>query len=88
MKLDFDTPIIDKLKEKGEKLTVPVIIMRCGGLDGVSLQAKEYSSMLSNCIDVNVHIITGRNEQEYKCVEAAYSEPSIIPVFVFFYSFS
>ena len=61
--MDIDTPIIDKLREKGIKLTVPIILMRYGGLDGVAMQADEYSSMLDNCLGVNAHIVTGLNEQ-------------------------
>jgi len=59
--------------------------MRCGGLDGVALQAKEYSSMLRDCIDVNVHIITGRDERVYQSVETACSEPTIIPQLDFYH---
>jgi len=41
--------------------------------------------MLNNIIDVNVHIITGRNEKEYQCIETAESEPTIIPQLDFFH---
>jgi hypothetical protein len=42
----FKTPLIDKLREEGKKLTVPIILMRSGGLDGVAIQADEYYAML------------------------------------------
>jgi len=83
--MNINTPINDKLKEKGERLVVPVILMRCGGLDGVALQAKEYSSMLKDCIDVNVHIITGRDESVYQSVETACENPTVIPRLDFYH---
>ena len=63
MTIKLNTPIVDKFRALGLKLTVPIILMRYGGLDGVALQADEYSAMLEKCVDVNVHIITGRYEQ-------------------------
>ena len=63
MKMDIETPIVDAFREKGIKLTVPLILMRSGGLDGVAMQADEYSAMLTDCIDVDVKIITGVDER-------------------------
>jgi len=83
--MNIDTPIIDQLKKTGKKLTLPVILMRCGGLDGVAIQAKEYSSMLCDCIDVNVHIITGRDEHVYESVETACTAPTVIPRLDFYH---
>jgi hypothetical protein len=74
----MNTPVIDKLRERGLKLTVPVILMRYGGLDGVAMQADEYSSMLRNCIDVNVHIITGLHEKLDDEIDSSDSKPTII----------
>ena len=61
--MKLNTPILDELKEHGIKLTVPIIVMRYGGLDGVAMQVDEYSSMLAECLGINIHILTGRNEQ-------------------------
>ena len=61
----LDTPLLDRLRANGVRLTIPVILMRYGGLDGVALQANEYSDLLRDCIDVDVHLITGRHEGTY-----------------------
>ena len=61
--MKLETPFIDKLRERGIRLTVPIIVMRYGGLDGVAMQVDEYSAMLTECLDVDVHIITGRDER-------------------------
>jgi len=68
--MQFKTPIIDKLREGGKKLTVPLILMRSGGLDGVAIQADEYSAMLTECIDVDVKLITGLDERSYNSEDA------------------
>lgn len=50
--------------ENYKELTCPVIIMRHGGLDGVALQKEEYLTLL-NELDMDMHVITGREETEY-----------------------
>ena len=69
----FKTPLIDKLREEGKKLTVPIILMRSGGLDGVAIQADEYYAMLTECIDVDVEMISGLDER------AAYTDDTPPP---------
>jgi len=61
--MDSKTPVIDQLHARGETLTVPIIVMRCGGLDGVAMQVDEYSTMLSERIGVHVHVLSGLNER-------------------------
>ncbi|OQY04046.1 MAG: hypothetical protein B6I22_10280 [Desulfobacteraceae bacterium 4572_123] len=50
--------------ESYKELTCPVIIMRHGGLDGVALQKEEYLTLL-NELDMDMHVIAGREETEY-----------------------
>ena len=61
--MDIETPIVDTFREHGIRLTIPMILMRSGGLDGVAIQADEYAAMLTECIDVNVMMITGADER-------------------------
>ena len=46
------------------KLTCPVILMRMGGLDGVALQKREYSQLFDS-LDISVHAVAGRAEDEF-----------------------
>jgi hypothetical protein len=75
--MQLETPIVDKLREYGKKLTVSLILMRSGGLDGVAIQADEYRTMLTECIDVDVKVITGLDERHYSPSETA-SRPTVI----------
>ena len=63
MGINIETPIVNMFKERGIKLTVPIILMRSGGLDGVAIQADEYYAMLTNCIGVDAKIISGLDER-------------------------
>ncbi len=76
--MKLETPLIDKLREQGLRLTVPIIVMRSGGLDGVAMQVEEYSAMLAECLDVDVHIITGRDERS-EPVPRGPAKVSIVP---------
>lgn len=48
-----------------KELTFAILIMRHGGLDGVALQKYEYSKLL-NRLDVKTHVISGREEKEFR----------------------
>ncbi len=61
--MNLATPIVDMFRENGIKLTLPIIIMRSGGLDGVAMQADEYYAMLTECIDVDVKMLSGLDER-------------------------
>jgi len=59
------------------KLTWPVIIMRHGGLDGVALQKEEYFSLLKKH-DMDIHVISGREETEYGAMETEDQARSLV----------
>ncbi len=80
----MNTPAIEPDMEKQLDLTCPVIIMRCGGLDGVAMQESEYSAML-NDLNMNVHVVTGREEKAYSSVEVEGREPTVVSRLDFFH---
>jgi len=45
-------------------VTCPCIIMRHGGLDGVALQKEEYFGLLQK-LDIDMHVVSGRQERAY-----------------------
>ncbi len=58
--------------------TVPMIIMRSGGLDGVAIQGNEYRYLL-NKLDINVDMITGKNETEFGPVDQIGERQVVVP---------
>ncbi|MGL1933097.1 MAG: hypothetical protein OCC45_15265 [Desulfotalea sp.] len=70
--------------EDYKKLICPVIIMRHGGLDGVAMQKEEYLSLL-NDLDMDMHVIAGREETEYGHLALGDHNSTILPELDFYH---
>lgn len=67
-----------------KSLICPVIIMRHGGLDGVAMQKEEYLSLL-NDLDMDMHVIAGREETEYGLLTPGDHGSTILPELDFYH---